>query len=102
MMVESSNLYKGVAMKTSAPKVKGRRSIRYHHLAAEVLPHQAIYKSFNNPVIDYPYSLDDWTILIANFRSQIRRLRNQQQLVKTVEFKKQLFPLKCKVRESVA
>ena len=89
-------------MKTPAQKVKGRKSFRFHHLAAQVLPHQAIYKSFNNPVIDYPYSLDDWTILMANFRSQIKRMKNQQSLQISIELKKQLTPIKCKVRERVA
>ena len=89
-------------MKTPAQKVKGRKSFRFHHLAAQVLPHQAIYKSFKNPVIDYPYSLDDWMVLMANFRSQIKKLKNHENLVNSYEWKKQLTSIKCKVRERVA
>jgi len=88
-------------MKSSASKVKGRKPSDFSHPVAQVLSSEAIYKSFPHPVLDYPYSMDDWSIIVAHFKLKIQRLKNHEGNLQRQGTQMQLRLMQCKIREPI-
>ncbi len=82
-MKPGSNLFKGFVMKISA----------------QVQTRQAIYKSLPGPVIDYPISFDDWSLLVTSFKIKIQRLKDRGKNHSRTQMNQQFSSRKCKVRE---
>lgn len=68
-------------------------------ISAQVQTRNAIYKSLPGPVIDFPFSIDDWSILVTSFKIKIQRLKNKEQNYSRTPMKQHFSSRKCKVRE---